>query len=459
MKQSFVLGVASLLFTFSCVVSADTVVEKGRYLAIAADCAACHTRPGRGEPYAGGYAIDSPLGPIWSSNITSSKIYGIGAYSERDFERALREGIRKDGAHLYPAMPYTAYAKISDEDVHALYVYFNQTVAAVDTASPRTHLPFPFNLRFSMALWNATFLDRQRFMVNPSHDEQWNRGAYLVEGLEHCSSCHTPRGPLIQEVPSRAYAGGSLGSWYAPNITADKTSGIGAWRDDELTQYLKTGRVPGKAQAAGGMAEVISHSLSKLHDEDVAAIVSYLRTVPGVSDQGVTRAAFAWGKPGNYESEIRGVQSHAPSGAMLYSGLCASCHGERGTGSSDGYYPSLLHNTTVGAPRPDNLISVILFGVDREISGQHVVMPNFSEESHLQSLNDAQIATLVTYVRQAFGPGGQVTTDDVSVVRKGGAPPLLLALVRGGLVLALFLLIVLAVCLTKRHQRKSRASK
>ena len=458
MKKSFLLGAAGVLLTFSCVVNAYAVVEQGRYLAIAADCAACHTRPGGGAPYAGGYAIDSPLGTIWSSNITSSKTYGIGAYSERDFERALREGIRKDGTHLYPAMPYTAYAKLSDEDVHALYVYFTQAVAAVDTAPPQTHLPFPFNLRFSMALWNATFLDRQRFRVNPSHDEQWNRGAYLVEGLEHCSSCHTPRGLLMQEIRNRAYAGGSIGSWYAPNITADKTSGIGAWSGDELAQYLKTGRVPGKAQAAGGMAEAVTHSLSKLHDEDIAAIVSYLRTVPGVSDKGVTRAAFAWGTPGNDESEIRGAQSHASTGAMLYSGLCASCHGERGTGSSDGYYPSLLHNTTVGAPRPDNLISVILFGVDREISGQRIVMPNFSEESYVQPLNDAQIATLVTYVRQSFGPGGQVNTDDVSVVRKGGAPPPLLALVKGSVALAVFLLIVLAVWRTKRRQRKSRAS-
>jgi fructose 5-dehydrogenase cytochrome subunit len=458
MKKSFLLGLASYFLVFSCVASADSVVDRGRYLAIAADCAGCHTRPGGGAPFAGGYGIDSPLGTIWSSNITPSQKHGIGAYSESDFGRALREGIRKDGAHLYPAMPYTAYVKLSDEDVHALYVYFNQAVAVVDTAAPQTRLPFPFNLRFSMAVWNAMFLDRQRFTANPSHDERWNRGAYLVEGLEHCSSCHTPRGLLMQELRGHTYAGGQLGPWYAPNITSDKTSGIGAWGDDDLAQYLKTGRVPGKAQAAGGMAEAVTHSLSKLNDEDIAAIVSYLRTVPAVSDEGATRAAFAWGKPGSDESEIRGAGGQTPTGAMLYSGLCASCHGARGTGSSDGYYPSLLHNTTVGASRPDNLISVILFGVDREVAGQHILMPNFSDGSDVQALDNIQIATLVTYVRRDFGPGGLVSADDVGLVRKGGAAPPLLALVHGGLLLAILLLIVLVVGWTKRNHRKARAS-
>ena len=457
MKTSLLFGLIGVFLAFTSVASADAVVERGRYLATAADCAACHTRPGGGEPYAGGYPITSPLGTIWSSNITSSKTYGIGAYSESDFERALREGIRKDGAHLYPAMPYTAYAKLSDEDVHALYVYFTQGVTAVDKAPPQTRLPFPFNLRFSMTVWNAMFLDRERFIANAAHDERWNRGAYLVEALEHCSSCHTPRGLLMQEIHGRAHAGGQVGSWYAPNITADK-SGIGAWSDEELAQYLKTGRVPGKAQAAGGMAEAVTHSLSKLSDEDINAIVSYLRTVPAVADDGVTREALVLGEPRNNEPEIRGAEGQAATGPVLYSGLCASCHGARGTGSSDGYYPSLVHNTTVTAARPDNLISVILFGVDREVAGQHTLMPDFSGGSHVQTLDDMQVATLVTYVRQTFGAGGQVSADDVGLVRKGGAAPPLLALVRGGLLLGVFLLIVLIVWRTKRRHRKARAS-
>lgn len=458
MKTSLLIGLTGVFLAFTSVASADAVVERGRYLATAADCAACHTRPGGGAPYAGGYPITSPLGTIWSSNITSSQKFGIGSYSESDFDRAIREGIRKDGAHLYPAMPYTAYAKLSDEDVHALYVYFTQGVAAVDAAPPQTRLPFPFNLRFSMTAWNVMFLDRGRFIANPAHDERWNRGAYLVEALEHCSSCHTPRGLLMQEIHGRAHAGGQVGSWYAPNITADKTSGIGAWSDDDLFQYLKTGRAPGKAQAAGGMAEAVTHSLSKLSDEDISAIVAYLRTVPAVADEEVTRGALAVGEPRNNESEIRGVAGQAAAGPVLYSGLCASCHGARGTGSSDGYYPSLVGNTAVAARRPDNLISVILFGVDREVAGQHTLMPDFSGGSHVQALDDMQVATLVNYVRQTFGPGGQVSADDVGLVRKGGAAPPLLALARGGLLLVVVLLIVLVVWQVKRSHRKARAS-
>jgi mono/diheme cytochrome c family protein len=164
------------------------------------------------------------------------------------------------------------------------------------------------------------------------------------------------------------------------------------------------------------------------------------------------------GEPRDNESAIRGVEGQAATGPVLYSGVCASCHGASGTGSSDGYYPSLVHNTTVAAPRPDNLISVILFGVDREVAGQHTLMPDFSGGSHVQTLDDMQVAILATYVRQTFGPGGQVSADDVGLVRKGGAVPPLLALVRGGLLLVVFLLIVLVVWRTKRSHRKARAS-
>ena len=179
------------------------VVERGRYLAVAGDCTSCHTKPDGGKPFAGGYAIASPIGAIYSSNITPSRVAGIGAYSERDFDRALREGLRADGAHLYPAMPYTAYVRLSDEDVHALYAYFMKGVAPVDTQPPKTKLPFPFNLRFSMALWNALFLKSERFTPDPSKDAEWNRGAYLVTALEHCSVCHSPRNVLMTGPPAK----------------------------------------------------------------------------------------------------------------------------------------------------------------------------------------------------------------------------------------------------------------
>lgn len=446
---------ALLLAAAPLAAAADELVERGRYLATAADCAACHTRPDGGKPYAGGYAIQSPMGAIWSTNITASKAHGIGGYTEAQFARALRDGIRADGAHLYPAMPYTAYAKLSDEDVRALYAYFTQAVPAVEEAAPETRLSFPFNLRFSMAAWNALFLDGKRFTPDPARDAQWNRGAYLVEALEHCSSCHTPRGLLMQEQQGNAYAGGAVGGWYAPNITSDKVSGIGAWSDAELHQYLRSGRVPGKAQAAGGMAEAITHSLSKLQDDDLSAIVAYLRTVPPKATDGARKAAFEWEGAPLDEARLRGAGASLQAGATLYSGLCASCHGVQGRGGVDAYYPSLVRNSTVGAPQPQNLVAAILYGVDREVDGHHVLMPHFSEGSYVQTLDDAQVAAVATYVRQAFGPGGEVSAEDVARVRRGGDQPLLVTLA-GWLPAGLAVLVLLCVVwLVRRRARRS----
>jgi len=465
MKTLLLIAVA-LLAGATQTARADDTLERGRYLSVAADCVACHTNPKQGKPYAGGYAIASPLGEIWASNITPSKTHGIGTYSEADFAKAVREGVRKDGAHLYPAMPYTSYAKLTDEDVHALYVYFMQGVAPVDEEAHTTELPFPFSVRSSMAVWNLLFLDKTPFKPDPAKSAQWNRGAYLVEGLAHCSSCHSPRGLMMQEVGGKAFAGGSLGDWYAPNITSHPISGIGGWTDDELATYLKTGRVEGKGQAGGGMAEAVSNSLSKLRDEDISAIVTYLRTVPAVADKDATRAAFAWGDAATAPGEraIRGTGAPIASGAVLYSGLCASCHGSRGEGSNDGYYPSLVHNSTVGMVRPQNLVATIIGGIDREVDGEHVVMPHFSEGSYVQALSDADIAAVASYVRSTFGPGDQVTEAQVALIRDGGEKPLLAKIARLWLPLlilglAAFVIVILLVrrAWTRRKQRRASA--
>lgn len=464
--KAVVLIALGLLAGISHTARADDTIERGRYLSVAADCVACHTSPKQGKPYAGGYAIASPLGEIWASNITPSKSHGIGNYTEADFATAVREGVRKDGAHLYPAMPYTSYAKLTDEDIHALYVYFMEAVAPVDEEARTTELPFPFSVRSSMAVWNLLFLDKTPFNPDPAQSAQWNRGAYLVEGLAHCSSCHSPRGLMMQEVGGKAFAGGSLGDWYAPNITSHPISGIGGWTDDELAQYLKTGRVEGKGQAGGGMAEAVSNSLSKLRDEDISAIVTYLRTVPAVADKDATRAAFAWGDAATAPGEpaIRGTDAPIASGAVLYSGLCASCHGSRGEGSNDGYYPSLVHNSTVGMVRPQNLVATIIGGIDREVDGEHVVMPHFSEGSYVQALSDADIAAVASYVRTTFGPGDQVTAAQVALIRDGGEKPLLAKIARLWLpllilALAAFVVVILLVrrAWTRRKQRRASA--
>lgn len=222
--------------------SGDDVMARGAYLATASDCTACHTAP-NGKSMAGGLAIASPVGDIIASNITPSRSDGIGNYSEQDFARALRKGVRADGANLYPAMPYTAYAHLSDEDIHALYVYFMNGVAPVDAPAGKTSLPFPMNLRVSMKLWNLLFLDDSIIEPDPDRSEAWNRGRYLVEGPAHCSTCHTPRGVLMQEKSDQWLAGARVGPWYAPNITPDVTSGIGSWSQQDLVTYLKTGKI------------------------------------------------------------------------------------------------------------------------------------------------------------------------------------------------------------------------
>ncbi|MGO0792425.1 c-type cytochrome [Herbaspirillum seropedicae] len=251
------------------------LIKRGEYLAIAGDCAACHSQKGR-APFSGGHPISSPLGTIYSTNITPSKTAGIGSYTRDQFAAALRQGVRADGSQLYPAMPYTAYARLNDEDVTALYTYFMQGVAAVDQAAPATDLPFPFNIRLSMKAWNWLFLDKKPFEPDPSQSAQWNRGAYLVQGLAHCSTCHTPRNFLMAEQLERRLQGGSLGTWYAPDITPAALQAKPAWTREMLADYLASGHAANGATAAGPMLEAIEMSFSRLRREDLEAMASYL---------------------------------------------------------------------------------------------------------------------------------------------------------------------------------------
>lgn len=408
------------------------LVEKGHAIATAADCMACHTVPRTGKPFAGGYPIVSPLGTIYSTNITPSKTSGIGDYSEAEFSRAVRQGIRKDGAHLYPAMPYDSYAGITDEDMHALYAYFIHGVQPVDdVAKAHTALPLPFNLRFSMAFWNLLYAQTKPFTPVTGISSEINRGAYLVNALGHCTSCHTPRNMLMGAIQSEALAGGFVGPWYAPNITSDPVSGIGGWTQDELVAYLRTGHAKGKNQAAAGMAEAVQNSLQYLPDSDLVAITAYLRSTAPIRDKNEVRAAYEFGSPRSDEDGIRGT--YAPTshdsltnGKELYSGNCASCHQPNGAGSDDQAYPSLFHNTATGSIQPANLVAAILYGVDREVDGKQVLMPGFGKRSYVTPLSDQQIADLSNYVLQNFGnPQANVTPDDVATARAGGPKPIL----------------------------------
>jgi mono/diheme cytochrome c family protein len=442
----------------------SAVIARGKYLAIAADCAACHTTPG-GKPYAGGLPITTPLGTIYSTNITPSADFGIGRYTEEEFSRALHRGIRRDGAYLYPAMPYTSYAKFTDDDAHALYVYFLHAVEPVEARGPVTELPFPMNIRLSMLGWNLLFLDSHAFAPDPQQSAEWNRGAYLVQGATHCSTCHTPRGFLMQEEASRALSGAPVEPWYAPNITSDAATGIGSWTKEELAAFLRSGRLRGKAQAAGSMGEAVEHSFQHLSAADIDAIATYIKSVPAIHNP-ADASRFSAGKMFSELAVLRGrdgISSNNdanPTGAELFQGNCASCHSAEGQGSKDGYYPSLFHNSATGANDPTNLIAAILYGVDRTVSGRQAFMPGFGgHPTDANQLSNRDIAVLATYVLTHYGPGdASATEQQVSEVRQGGPSSLLLPLARWGLAAAAVVVVLgIAFLIFRRRKVSARA--
>ncbi|MES2415755.1 MAG: cytochrome c [Pseudomonadota bacterium] len=452
--SSALITVAALVVASPWLAHAASDVERGRYLATAGDCVACHTAPG-GKAMAGGLAIASPLGAIYSTNITPSKTKGIGNYTLEQFSNALRHGKRADGAYLYPAMPYTAYAKTTDEDIAAMYAYFMQGVEPVDVAVPVTALPFPFNVRLSLGAWNALFHDATPYKADPSKTVEWNRGAYLAEGLTHCTTCHTPRTLLMAENPKRWLGGGEVGGWYAPNITSDEKSGIGSWTVADLIAYMSGKPVPGKGPASGPMAEAIDHSLKHLSAEDLKAIAVYVKAVPAVSDSSVKQSASSFGRAVDGLATVRGAplpnSRDAMTGAQTYDAYCASCHQAQGQGSDGGNLPALFHNTSLGHANTNNLVQVMLHGVHRV--GTDSVMPGFAHE-----LSDVQITTLGNYLLASYGnPHAKVTQAQVAKLRDpatAAADTTLLTLARVGMVLGT--VVVLALLWWWGRRRRSR---
>jgi len=426
----------------------DSAASPGKRLAVAADCVACHTAPG-GKAFAGGYPLSSPMGTIYSTNITPSKTAGIGQYTAEQFARAVRDGVTADGTHLYPAMPYTSYSKITDSDMAALYDYFMHEVPAVDTPTPKTALDFPFNVRASMIGWNALFHSSTRFTPDPAKSAEVNRGDYLVNGLAHCDTCHTPRNVLMAADNGKALAGGALGSWFAPNITSDKVSGIGAWSSDELVAYLRTGHVEGKAQAAGPMAEAVENSLQHLSDVDLKAIAAYLLQTSPINTGGV-KARHEYGQASVDELTLRGGKPQDNPGWHIFSGTCANCHQANGQGTQE--YPSLFHNTATS--RSENLIAAIVYGVHREVDGVAIDMPAFGPDAlFTDRLDDQQIADVSNYVLSRYGNAERaVTAADVALARTGGpkAPLAVLAPFTIPAILLIGVLILMVVIFRRR---------
>lgn len=443
------------------------LIEKGRYLATASDCVACHTNHDGGKPMAGGLPMSSPVGTIVSTNITPSKEFGIGNYTQAQFADAVRKGVRADGANLYPAMPYVSYAIMTDEDIHALYAYFMQGVAPVEQKATETDLPFPMNIRASMMGWNMLFRPTDKPLENDAQQSaEWNRGRYLAEGAAHCSTCHTPRGMLMQEQKDLNLTGGQIGPWFAPDITNDKVHGIGTWTQEDLVTYLKTGRLDHRAQAAGSMAEAVSYSFQHLTDPDLNAIATYVRSVPNANaSQASGPTRFDQGKPANELSGFRGKDyaegikgDHA--GSALYVANCASCHGYNAQGTTDGYYPSLFHNAATAGENSANVIAAILYGVDRHTKDGHVFMPPFGDQANtINALTNVEVASLSNYILKDYGNAKlKVTPEDVQEIREGGPQSQLLLFARIGMAAgatAAVIALGFAVWLLRRRRKPS----
>jgi mono/diheme cytochrome c family protein len=376
------------------------LVERGEYLSRVGNCAACHTAPG-GAPLAGGLPMALPMGRIFSTNITPDPVTGIGKYTEQDFSRALREGVAKDSHNLYPAMPYTSFAKVNDADVHALYVYFMHGVHPVQKENRQPDISPLLAIRWPIKIWNAIFLDSKVYEPISSQDAQWNRGAYLVEGLGHCGACHTARGVADQELALDGSRTGFLGgalidNWYASNLTGDLNTGLGQWTEAEVSEFLKKGSNR-HATSFGSMVEVINQSTQGMTDADVAAMAHYLKSLPPARDSAEEKAAYI--SQSTFASPTPD-RTPVQSGKGLYAIYCLQCHGADGKGIAPLIAP-LQRNPNLLEADASSLINVSLNGTERlVIQGVPTAypMPSFGAV-----MSDRDIAEVLTYIRGSWG--------------------------------------------------------
>ena len=382
-------------------------IERGRYLVALGDCVACHT-PAGAVPFTGGRPVATPFGTVLSANLTPDDETGIGRYTPDTFYRALHEGIDRNGRHLYPAFPYTNTTWVTREDSDAMYAYL-RTLQPAAHAVDRNRLPFPFNIRGLMVVWNWLYLDKGPYVADASKSTEWNRGAYLVQGLGHCEACHTPRNVLGGPKRNQALHGGAFGHWFAPDITPNRRTGIGAWSRDDLLQFFREGRNAHSA-ASGEMGEVVGFSTSEMTDADLSAMLVYLQD-----------------RTPSPESAVQ-----APSEAVMEQGqaiwqdTCSACHGMQAKGAPH-YFPPLRGNANLQQSDPTTVIHYILAGARHRPTARAptpLSMPAFEWK-----LDDAQIAAVATYARNSWGnaaPG--VTPEQVGQLRRkliaaGGVSP------------------------------------
>ncbi|GLK88482.1 c-type cytochrome [Pseudomonas turukhanskensis] len=384
------------------------LIQRGEYVARASDCVACHSLPDS-PAFAGGLKMATPLGAIYATNITPDVTAGIGGYSLADFDRAIRHGVAPEGRRLYPAMPYPSYAKLSDEDIRALYAFFMQGVSPVAAANKPSEIPWPLNVRWPIALWNTLFTQPEPFAQQTTQDAVWNRGAYLVQGAGHCGSCHTPRGLAFNEKAlndsgEQFLAGALLDGWYAPSLRNDPNTGLGRWSEADIAQFLKTGRNQ-HAVVFGSMTEAFNNSTQFLTDADLAAIARYLKSLPGDPQRD--------GPPWQYQAAEASV--FVSAGGHLYETRCASCHGLDGKGQAP-WMPPLAGATSAMTAAAESAINISLNGSLRVVAAgvpDAYRMPAFREQ-----LSDLEIAQVLSFVRATWGnQGGEVDAKAVATLR------------------------------------------
>jgi len=377
---------------------------RAEYVTRMADCEACHTAKG-GKPFAGGRPFVLPFGTIYTPNITPDPETGIGKWTDAQFLKAVHEGIAPDGTRFYPAFPYASYTMLTDADVLAIKSYLF-SLPPVKQANKSNTFGFPFNQRWLMGIWSSFFNSDRRFRPIRERDAAWNRGAYLVEAAGHCGECHTPRNLMQAMDQHNKFAGGQAEGWNAYNITGDRTSGIGGWSDAEIAAYLSTGHAPGRGVASGPMGEAVGLSLSKLTPSDIAAIVTYLRTVPAISSDRLPQPAG----PAPASPKLASIDN--PVGKRMFEGNCASCHAWTGAGAIFDE-ARLTGVRSVNDPTAANVASMILNGAGQPGTGRPY-MPSFAA-----AYSDAEVAAVANYVTARFGAkGSSITPKEVAELRR-----------------------------------------
>lgn len=374
-------------------------IKRGEYVALTSDCVACHQTKDRKEDLSGGFAVETPFGTLYSSNITPDKETGIGNWTEQQFADAVLNGKGPNGP-LYPAMPYTSYVKMADQDIHDLWNYL-QTVTPVKNKVVENQLAFPFNIRYLMLGWKRLFFDASQLQNDTGKSAQWNRGRYLVEGAAHCSMCHTPRNPFGAEIKSKNYTGANLQNWFAPSLRNSKVHGLGNWSEEDIVSYLKTGSNR-LTVASGPMAEAINASFQYFHDDDLVAMANYVKSLP---DHGVAKS-----KP------IDAANSQMVNGKKVFIDNCIACHDINGEGISS-MIPAFKNNGTIQGLSSESMTHILLNGSKGAITRFNptgAAMPAFAWK-----LTDTQIADVLTYIRNEWGNAAQaVSPREVKEMRK-----------------------------------------